>query len=779
MTNARGGGWIERRWLAVAGGLGVTSAVAQVVLLRELLVGFRGNELSLGISLAAWLLWVAIGSAVGGLWSRRGPAAGGDSGASVALTLLILGALPSLSIWFARDLRAILHVGWGEFIPTSRLVYAVALLVAPVGLAAGAAFPAICRAAMARARIPPGRVYLFESLGFLVGGLITFGAADRLLPFVAALAAAAIGGAAGLLAMWHSRVGRWATAAWVAAACAGIVAGAPARLESASLRNLYPGQRIIASAYSRYGTWVALAHAEQVSFYHNGALAFAAPQPMAAETLAHLAVLQRPNPRRALLIGGGLDGTAAELLKHPGLRLDYVELDPAVIALAHECARSAAPHLTDFMQNPRLRFSRIDGRLFLKRATGRYDLIIVNLPEPSTALLNRFYTVEFFAEARRALTENGVLCIGLPGAENYIGPEMQALHGSAYHSLRRVFADVAVTPGDYSYFFASRRAGMLSVDAAELARRWQHEAVPVKYFGPYYIEAILLPERVEFIRQSCESAPRSINHDFRPVGYFHDVALAGLSEGLLPPGLAARVHAISIPVLAVVALGLFGLPALASRRGERLLRAAIIGGIGVVGLAGMTLEVSLLFALQVINGHVYAQVGALIAAFMAGLAVGTWWSSSARVPVADIGGDLADDAQVIRAQRVGRGWLMWLIVGIVVCAVTPALVLALQAVPPTASWLPTVIIALLMMAGGAVVGALFPIAVRLLGQSARTAGSVYAADLAGAGLGAIITALFALPLLGLAGTCYGAAAMIGMASVIGVAALSGRRQNAP
>ena len=735
--------------------MGVACVLAQVLLLRELLVSFRGNELSLGIALAAWLLWVALGSAVGGRLARL--RAGGDPGgaAVAAITLLVLGSLPIAGIWFARDLRGILGIGWGEFIPVSHLVYAMVLLVAPVALAAGMAFPLVCRAAQVGAGITPGRIYLAESIGFLIGGAASYAAADHIQPFAAALVTAALAGAAGLLAAWDRRGTRFVTVGWIAAACAALILGAPARLEAASLRNLYPGQQIVASKYSRYGSWAALAHAEQVSFYHNGALAFSAPQPMAAETLAHLVLLQHPSPRRVLLIGGGVDGTAAEIVKHPRVRLDYVELDPAVVPLARELPQlRVAPTLN----HPRLRFAQRDGRLFVKRAQAKYDVIIVNLPEPATALLNRFYTFEFFTEARRALGPDGVLCLGLPGAENYIGPEMQALHGSVYHSLRRVFADVVVTPGDHSYFFASPRAGFLSADASVLAERWRERGVLARYFGPYYIEAILLPERVEFIRQSCESAPQAVNHDFRPVGYFYDVAVAGLAEGLLPPGAVARVRRAPLSLLAVVGLALFGVPVILSRRGRRLVHGAVIGGIAAAGLAGMTLEICLLFALQVMIGHVYAQVGALIAIFMAGLALGTW----------------SEGRALARGRRPQRRWLAWLVAGAGVTAFTPLALSALGASAVAGTTLSAVAIGALMAAGGAMVGALFPLAVSMLGGSAGAAGAVYAGDLAGASLGAFITAVVALPLVGLPGTCYAAALILGAIAAIGAWALPAR-----
>ncbi len=42
--------------------VGFTSTIAQVVLLRELVATFYGNELLLGLILMAWLAWVAAGA---------------------------------------------------------------------------------------------------------------------------------------------------------------------------------------------------------------------------------------------------------------------------------------------------------------------------------------------------------------------------------------------------------------------------------------------------------------------------------------------------------------------------------------------------------------------------------------------------------------------------------------------------------------------------------------------------------------------------------------------
>jgi spermidine synthase len=50
---------------------GFTAAVGQIVLMREVIVLFNGNELSLGIVLAAWLMWTAAGSGLTGILTRN------------------------------------------------------------------------------------------------------------------------------------------------------------------------------------------------------------------------------------------------------------------------------------------------------------------------------------------------------------------------------------------------------------------------------------------------------------------------------------------------------------------------------------------------------------------------------------------------------------------------------------------------------------------------------------------------------------------------------------
>src|SRR5258708_14410675 len=80
------------------------------------------------------------------------------------------------------------------------------------------------------------------------------------------------------------------------------------------------------------------------------------------ESLVHPAAVAHPAPKRALVIGGGDGGSSEELLKHPGLEVHMVELDPDVIEVSK--AQFAKVHRGVF-DDPRLKVTVGDGLAYL------------------------------------------------------------------------------------------------------------------------------------------------------------------------------------------------------------------------------------------------------------------------------------------------------------------------------------------------------------------------------------------------------------------------------
>ena len=85
-------------------------------------------------------------------------------------------------------------------------------------------------------------------------------------------------------------------------------------------------------------------------------------------------------------------------------------------------------------------------------------MVIVDVPDPSTSQINRFYTREFFAEVRRIFTPGGVLSFSLGTYENYLSKELARLIGVTHETLRKVYANVLILPGGRVFFLGVRRA---------------------------------------------------------------------------------------------------------------------------------------------------------------------------------------------------------------------------------------------------------------------------------------------------------------------------------
>jgi SAM-dependent methyltransferase len=120
-----------------------------------------------------------------------------------------------------------------------------------------------------------------------------------------------------------------------------------------------------------------------------------------------------PPSTRELIIGAG-SGSDADVAVHNGIRhITGVEIDPTIYDLGRRL------HPDHIYQKPGVHVVIGDGRAFLERTQGTYDLIVFALPD-SLALTSSFanlrlesylFTREAFEAARRHLSPNGVLVL--------------------------------------------------------------------------------------------------------------------------------------------------------------------------------------------------------------------------------------------------------------------------------------------------------------------------------------------------------------------------------
>jgi spermidine synthase len=330
--------------------------------------------------------------------------------------------------------------------------------------------------------------------------------------------------------------------------------------------------------------------------------------------------------------------------------------------------------------------------------------------------LNRFYTVEFFREVSRKLTPTGLLSFQLPSSDTYLSAELAQFLRTVNASLRAVFPEVAAIPGETVHFFAAKRAGIFASGATELLARLHARDLHTSYVSEYFIPYRMTPDRLaDLDAQIRPAASTPVNRDFAPVAYYFDAALwsSQFHQGYRRLfRVMAGVHFGAMAAAFAVTLALL---AVAGRR-----RLPFVAGFSTAatGFTMIGLEMLLLLGFQAVYGYLYRQLAVVIAAFMAGMALGSW----------------------LGMRPAARGGMRALAIAQLMAAAAPLLLLAIFQGPGASLVTFPALAALSGMLGGYE----FAVASRMV----RRPVGLYALDLAGSCLGAILFSVWLVPVFG-------------------------------
>jgi len=608
--------------------IGFSAVIGQIVLMRELIVVFNGNEISLGIMLATWLFWTAAGSSL----SSRFALGGNNARRTVATLECLLGVSLLPTIWALRASRTFFQTVPGELVgPVPMLLTSLACL-SVFCVVSGSLFVVATRMyeqeCAVSARVATSSAYLLEAAGSGCGGilasmvLLRFLESFQIATFVAVLNLCV----AAVLLFRMSR--KQITAVIVAAVAFAIlilIYVAPSLNRSAQAR-LWRGFHLAGSRDSIYGNLAVIETGNIRSIYDNGVILASAPDENAAEEAVHYALLEHPAPRRLLLIGGGVNGSIAQALKHPTVeRIDYVELDPALIDVARQFFPvESAPVVSD----SRVHLHYADGRYYLKTASDVFDVIILNVPDPQTAQLNRYYTVEFFRSARDHLPPGGLLALQLRSSEDYISPDLAEFLRCIHNTLRKAFPYVVAVPGETIHFFAAVRPDILTDNPQTLITRLQERNLKTQYVREYFIPFRMMPDRMQLIQEQLQPLPSTpVDRDLEPIAYYFDVVLWSTQFKLgYSRWFRAAAHIAFIDVIDAVLISLLFAAVLLAfvPTREKRARSAAACCMAATGFTLMALQIFLLLAFQSVYGYVYQQLAILVAMCMAGIAFGSW-----------------------------------------------------------------------------------------------------------------------------------------------------------
>ena len=735
--------------------MGLSGITAQIVLLRELLVSFLGNELTLGVILANWLVLVAIGSFLIGKSVEKV-----DKKIEIFVVFqLVLSLAFPFAIFLCRIFKNILLTTPGEALGFAPIWYSSFIILLPVSLPYGALFTYGCKLYSQYARdgaSSVGKVYLLETLGSIIGGLLLTFLLIRYLnsfeiAFLISLTNLLI--AAFLLSpipkarFLSFRNILFSVSIFIVLFFVYLLLTPSAKkIDSFSINSQWRNLNVIHNENSIYGNITVTQRGEQFTFYNDGVPSITTPMPDIAsiEDFVHFPMLFHKKPESVLILSGGAGGMIHEILKYPVTHVDYVELDPLLLKLVQ---RFSTPLTHSELSDQRVKIHYQDSRLFTQRTVERFDIIFIGLSAPQALQTNRLFSLEFFSTAKRKLNPHGILVLSLPGSLTYISPELRDLNGCILDTLKSVFGSVRIIPGDVNLYLASDSNLLDLLTPKEIAERLEERKIQTSLIKKNYIEYRLHERWLQWYWKSMEGRKNRVNSDFRPLGVFFNLSywnalfspyLTGIFKWF--EGFHLTFTLIKI-ILITIILSIFfiKMPQHSSH--------AITYSIFTTGLTGMIFSLALIFTFQTFYGYLYHQIGLLVAVFMAGIAGGSFFITN-------------------RFDRMKNDSLLFLNTEIAI--ILFSILFPFVFLMPS-QYLENRIVYLILYGAvlvmsflsGMFTGIQFPLAVKIFldnpsrkGKLGQTAGLLYGADLFGGFFGGLLGGVFLLPLLGLKETCF-------------------------
>ena len=434
-----------------------------------------------------------------------------------------------------------------------------------------------------------------------------------------------------------------------------------------------------------------------------------------------------------------------EILKHPVMRIDYVELDPLLLRLIR---RFRTPITDSEFSDRRVKIHDKDGRFFINETKDRYDIILIGLPAPQDLQSNRLFTAEFFSIAKQKMNPAGLLALSLPGSLTYISPELRDLNGCILDALKSVYRHVRIIPGDgANLYMASDSYKLESLTATEISSRLRERNIQTSLFNRSYIDFRLQERWSKWFLESMEGRRTRINSDFRPLGVFFNLSYW---NALFSPYLTSLFKwfegfnlGLTAGMMLLLTLIIGAVFAVKPHTGIQSVPYALF----ITGFSGMIFNLAIIFVFQTLFGYLYQQIGLLVTIFMAGVALGSLCMTR-------------------RLDRVTEDFSLFLALELSIILFSfllPAIFFLSAHFLQGASvhaFLYTVLLALSFLSG-ALIGLEFPLASKIYLRFSPgkrglggAAGRLYGVDLLGGFCGGLLGGVILLPILGLDQSCF-------------------------
>ncbi len=596
----------NKRLYSIVFGLGLLSMVAQIAFLRITAINFYGNELTMCLVLGHWLLWTSLGSFWGSRQLRRERLADIFNLTLVYAFLLLVFSLLLLMI------RQIFGISNSEMLGLGKIFLWTFAITALPAFANGLFFPMLTERISRGASGPVVEwIYALDVLGAMTGGLYfvllisvglnTFQTLYGTIILFLSLTA--------ILIIQRGQWKRIVMAFLGIMICAGMIACLP---EIYTVKwKPYP---VLDFTETDHIALTTVEYGGAVTLFGNNEPLWTVGESESAEEIVHFGMLMHPDPDSVLLIGQMNPDIGRELARYPSMRhLKAIHSD-----------RKMQRTIDALAPPPRYPFTldvvHADPMNYIRQENGNYDVVLLNIPLPVNAELNRFYTVEFYTQLERCLDPLGLICMQFPAGESFITHEHAEFLKSMELTLRSAFPYTVWIPGETAHLIGSKSE--LYANYELFVKRLAQLAEPPRYVREYYLADRLSPLRFQFFTDQLSGVlSASLNTLRRPIGYYYDTVLwAQRFDGGIKT-IYQYLHGKS-PVFLVGLFALVFLLIAAALNRWRSPAAIFHLNMATVGFLLMSFEGIIIILFQSYVGGLYLRVTLLTMAFMFGAGLG-------------------------------------------------------------------------------------------------------------------------------------------------------------
>ena len=673
--------------------LGIIASIFQLVILREFNFSIAKNELTFVVAAGFWIAFCSFGSIIKINQKFR------IFSASILTSIVF-----SFSICLTHLAKSIIGLKYYETTNLLIVLFLSLILIAPTALVIGITFRHFVQK---YTKNKPTQIktyakfFAYEAIGFFLGGIFfTVYLSSYANPLIFSLLPLI------LLPEIKKLYTKLITALIIIIiSLISIISFNPI------LKKEFDNAKILFNLGSSYGPIIAASNSTTTMLFSTGSLLATSEDKSANEEFIHmsLSAVDFTSKKDILFIGPTVSGQVEEIIKYNLNSLDCLEINPLLSEISKYRLASKITKEVNFITD--------DPRFYLRSLSKKYDAILMNMPAPSNLSLNRYFTEEFFKLIAERLKTHGIFSLTIPSKREILSPQFVKFNSSITCAINNIFTNSFIIPSDSMIILASNEK---KITDDYLLNNFTKTKPVTYFFTIYHFKDYLSPSMRHYVEDKLDKKIMA-NTDLNPSGFLQFLVL---EQTKFWPNL--KIDFIKIRHYIFIFLLLCGVIIIVTSYLSK--RALSLLNITVSGFNSFSL-ISIIFILfQLYCGALFWKLGILIALFMGGLSIGTFFINKIYTQRADL-------LSII--------YFLWMLV-------ISIFFLNLKIIAKL--YYADFIFFFLAIICGLLTGAAYPLLVDRLLKNKFNAQNItsiiYSMDLLGAFIGTLICGIFLIPFLG-------------------------------